>query len=247
MNTGQIKGEARSLLIKGNLFKSIIVMLLPTIITLIILMLKDYTINKIAENEYTNSLMSKDMSYFILTQALFIILTIITNTLYYGGIRWYYNLEKDKTGKLSQIFYLFIKPKLILKYLLTSLFIFLIGGVLSSPFIFLEYFSSILGENTIPVLSIIGIIYFLASIYIYLGLFIFIYLVATKDNKSMLNCLKESWKKMSGNRIFIIKLFISFIIWFISCVFIIPILFVIPYFNTSLALTAKKIINRDTK
>ena len=73
------------------------------------------------------------------------------------------------------------------------------------------------------------------------------YLFIIDDEADPNECLKSSWRMMKGNMMKVIELILSFILWLISCVLIIPIFYVMPYMMVSEAICAKWLIDLNNE
>jgi uncharacterized membrane protein len=58
------------------------------------------------------------------------------------------------------------------------------------------------------------------------------------DNTKLktMDVIKKSWNMMNGHKADFFELILSFIGWFLLCLFIIPMIYVIPYFILTVAI-----------
>lgn len=120
-------------------------------------------------------------------------------------------------------------PAVIMFFIVGELTIFSNISALSRTNIFLLYLSVLF-------LFICGL---LAFGLIILRFFLASYFFILDDHISGIKCIDESYKKMKGKCFGLVRLLITFIPWMLSCFFILPILYVYPYLQISLANFAK--------
>lgn len=113
---------------------------------------------------------------------------------------------------------------------------------------------SVLGdEGTLPALSVLspifallGSLLFLAGIVLFvnrlLGYFLAPFFFFADDSLPAGVCICRSIACMRGRRGRVIALILSFLGWFVSCIFIFPAMYVLPYFLTALSTCAKWIL-----
>lgn len=251
-STGQIKRQAKQILSDGNWGSALVITIIAAAI---------YSIISLPTNIYHAS-STITISIGALSSALGL---LIIGNFSYGIMKWYFNLSKDSKPNISQIFYYFTSLDRFCKglhaYIIIGLIklgffiLFLIGGIVGVGIIFLLY---MLVSNTHPPLSDPIVLFIAIALIILIVLFcafsawivclryaLVPYIMADDENKSVSQCIKESKALMKGNEWKFIKLSLSFILWYISLIFILPSLYVSPYLNTSLAILAKQIINKD--
>ena len=57
------------------------------------------------------------------------------------------------------------------------------------------------------------------------------------------DCLNYSFKYMKGHVGSVLSVILSFAGWFVSCIFVLPLAYVIPFYNASMAACAQDIID----
>lgn len=68
-----------------------------------------------------------------------------------------------------------------------------------------------------------------------------------RKEKAILECLKTSWDKVNGHKMDYFLFSLSFIGWALLCIFIIPIIFVVPYIVCANTMYINELLKEDTK
>lgn len=176
-----------------------------------------------------------------------------------GIKRWYYKLSLGQKESLSQVFYYFKKHKLFLR----SIFYFtqlafkliLFSFLFITPGLVLLIISSIFMQNqdfNVHNLCAFGIV--LSFLFIFIGIVLFFivymryflssYILVSNDNITLKACFNLSFKASKGNVFKIIIFVFKFIPWLILIFLAIPIVYVVPYFKTSLSVYIKWLIKK---
>lgn len=212
---------------------------------------------------------SEDFLYAQLIALFFILLRfLIVSPLQIGETKWYYSVAKGSKTHLTKMFFYYHSNQ---GYI--SLLIFKIGqiarqiayGLISflasiaafslSIYQFSLYAESGLAEDKNKAylyLAVTAVLILLGAVlYILLMLKFFLaeYLFAARNDfdggiRKVNSCFKRSKEYMAGQTGRVISLTVSFLPLIISCVLIIPILYVYPYMRCSYALLARDIIKQ---
>lgn len=245
-----IKAQARIALRQGNwatLVGCLAIMLISFLLIDFIYEALIYGFNlvNLSTMEFKKSGVILGSIFTILSFGLLILISPIIN----GFSKLCYNVAKNESCTSIDLFYYFRSFRLYFKALglniLRYLIVFLIVLALSFPagvmFLLSESFSSF---NTYfqfvgIVLEIAGLIF---SFCFYTKTVLCNYILAEDDSKNAAWYIKNSFQLSKGHNIDIIKLILSFIFWLLSCFFIFPIFYVIPYMGVSLGTSAKWLI-----
>lgn len=164
-----------------------------------------------------------------------IITIVISSLMVVGFYRYLINFsDREKDTELSLLFSgtdSFFK--VILFQILLSVFIFVIifiSVLIGAAAIFASKFNIAI----IIILIILGIVLYVGLIYISLRLSFCIMIFAENRASGVIAAIKTSWKLTKGHvgKIFLTGL--SFILWIIFCILIIPIFYVLPYVQLTL-------------
>lgn len=88
---------------------------------------------------------------------------------------------------------------------------------------------------------------FIPGIILGLGFSLCFYFIAEEKKMTIQECLKTSWDKMNGHKMDYFLFSLSFIGWVLLCIFIIPIIFVVPYIVCANTMYINEILKEDTK
>lgn len=200
---------------------------------------------------------SRLLEYLVVAVALSVLMSLVTLPLHLGVVRWNYLAAKGESPDAGSVFVYFSSVKqyfraiwfsvlLGLRLLLWAVLLFAPGLallVLSTDFIMngnQDYLTAatagILGGS---LLLLAGTVLF---VLVLLRYFLAAYVVVAKSEKSVNHCIHYSWRRMKGFRKSVFILVLSFIGWFLLSFFVLPVIFVVPYFRVSLATCAKWIM-----
>jgi uncharacterized membrane protein len=159
-----------------------------------------------------------------------IIVLIISAALIVGCIRYFFSFsDREKNTELSLLFSGFDSFLKVLGFqILLSIAIFFIFGIIIALGVGIAFASQF---NTVVmlILSLLGIVLYVGLIYLGLRLFFVIFIFAEDSQSGIFAAVKRSFFLTKG---YVWKLFLtvlSFILWFLSCIFIIPLFYVFPY------------------
>lgn len=200
---------------------------------------------------------SRLFEYLIVALSLSVLMSLVTLPLHLGVVRWNYLAAKGESPDVGGVFYYFSSVRLYFRSIwfsvLMGLRLLLWAVLLFGPGLSLLVFSTefimsnsqdyltaatagILGGS---LLLLAGTVLF---VLILLRYFLAQYVVVAKNEKSVNHCIHYSWRRMKGFRKSVFVLVLSFIGWFLLSFFVLPIIFVVPYFRVSLATCAKWIM-----
>lgn len=195
---------------------------------------------------------------------------LIVTPLRLGITTWYYTVAASKNAPLGNTFIyyrsngkyidsLLFTVRLFIRKLVCGIIAFAAPGVALAMTI-THSINYVKTENekelsSLKVYAIIAGVLLVAGLFLYaflaLRYFVSRYLFAKRtieDNKlSITKCFSDSKRYMVNNKKRVIMLFFSFIPLFLLCVFIIPIIYVMPYYNGSIAQLADDIIDMNER
>lgn len=215
MRIGELKAQAkeslreRKLKAAGATFIYLLIAIIPTIV---------YEILKSTLDPTTTSLIN------------IIISLVITSLMSVGLYRYFISFsDRNKDTKLSL---LFSGTDSFFKVFLYQILIFVVIFVIAFISILLGVgiaIASKLNPVTIGILVLLGIALFVALMYFSLRISFTIIIFAEDKEAGVIAAIKTSFKLTKGHvwKIFLTGL--SFILWVIFCILIIPILYVFPY------------------
>ena len=219
--------------------------------------ISDFRFNQGALIEIFNRISVVNMiEYCVLTVLLVIILFFILCPISLGVSRFYYIVSKGESPSVAEIFYYFKNKKIYLRSLSCGINIglrmLLWGIVCMLPGIITLFVS---GTFTMAptidanlrlfalLLTILSNLFLIAGLVVYvviiLRYFLTPYVVISREELGVKECINISFRMMKGYRTSVFKLYITFIPWLVACFFVLPLLYVVPYFSTSKMSCAK--------
>lgn len=194
--------------------------------------------------------------YCILIMAIIIASFFVFCPIKLGISRFYYFVSKGESPSVAEVFY-YLKNKE--NYLRSLIYGINIGlriiswGILCMlPGIIVMITSGIatispeIGINLrliALILNVLSNLFLVAGFMIYLLIilryFLTSYIVISREDLEVKECISISFRSMKGYRTSVLKLYITFIPWLIACFFVLPSLYVIPYVCTSKMSCAK--------
>lgn len=254
--------------LKGSWIKSMIILGIVFLLGFGISKIDDayrnvFNIPRLTSANYINT----DVKSFAVQAVFTIISFFILVPLVLGMLEWYWNLtEGNKTG-IGDIFAWYGSLRLYIKSILLNLDIcirvllwwVLICGLPSAMIFISRYYSkgiditsTNLSASEIQSLLISGLLLLFGTLLLIAGaiLFVFIiskyviaYFLAVEDNtRRIRDMIHDSIIYSHGYRWELTKFILSYIGWFITCIAILPIIYVVPYFLSSTAILSKHII-----
>ncbi len=174
-----------------------------------------------------------------------------------GVTRWYYHLTDGKADEVSSIFDYYVSGRMFFRSLWFAfhmgvrrvfwyLLFMLPGCALFSVSAWMYWYFDINNENVV----MMGMVLFMlaAFITVVMALLCTIFslryyladmIVVSDDKISTFQAVRQSVRYMKGNRVDIFIFGLSFLPWILLCVFIVPIVFVVPYIKTSSIIYAR--------
>lgn len=188
-----------------------------------------------------------------------IVVTIIVATpLYFGILLWYWELSKGNKHEFYECFGFFtnrrlffhvIKLKLLVGIRVVASYLIALIPISISMFLFemiradtrnSEIFLLLLICST--VLSIVTII----SISIFCMRYLLVdFIYIENPDMPIREIIRRSKSTMSGRKANSLCFILSFSLWFLMCIFILPIIYVVPYFTTSLSSYTRKLYSEE--
>lgn len=171
----------------------------------------------------------------------FLLLLLLLSPFINGYCKYFYNLVKNENNNVKDIFHYFSNVKLYFKALVFNIYKLtksLFGIILS----FIPYFvvSAVLKEEIyIWITVVFGVVislFLVAKLYIFDFVFIEYENCQIQEIKYVSNLI---YKRQKGEAA---KLTVSFSLWALLCVLVLPVLYVVPYMVTSMANSSKWLI-----
>ena len=238
---GTIKKQAKQILAKNNWVKSIVGSLC---------VLSTVAIGVIIFNGATlflsEDILSKpiDLAIMVFVAVVALVAYLLLSPVYTGYVRFIDKCKSSKTGDIEDVFYYFNKDKYIHTVqlnLMLALFYGVMFVVCFAPAIVMLVISSI-GVGNEVVLQIcalwLGIFGGLAFFFLsrFLNMATYLYVAGFNYRKEM-ELIKASVNIVKRNLARNINLYLSFLLWLIPCFFVLPIIFIYPYFKQSIVLS----------
>lgn len=260
MSTKEIKLKSRKLF-KDN-FAPLILAACFLLLIMIIFFLCEYIIRLITGISVYDSIIFSSggftlrnlLSISILVFSL-ILQYIVTSPLMMGLWRCLHLITEGKNIQIENLFYFYSSPKLFFRSILFQINIFLrellyllilfLPAIVTSFFLsdyaaaFFKYKLSTFASSALmfaaAVFWIGAVIFYIIILlrYSFAGI-----IAASNDKLKITRSIKLAIKRSNGYKLCIFKLIISFIGWFALCVFIFPIIYVLPYFCVGIAVLA---------
>lgn len=188
---------------------------------------------------------------------------LLISPLALGQMRWYYNLVHSRSMPLTELFYFFESGKsyvraigyeinLGIRTLLWMILFYAPPSVVFGVSIFflsgnreLSRTASITATSGLfvaAVLYVIATIFYAALICRYA---LTPYLIADDPDLTVRQAIKLSVKYTKGYRFSLLWFYASYIGWFLLTIFMFPILYVMPYYQTGIAMYARYIIEKN--
>ncbi|MCL2033977.1 MAG: DUF975 family protein [Oscillospiraceae bacterium] len=178
-----------------------------------------------------------------------------------GVIRWYFRIVHGGNPSITEAFYFFETPKAYLRAvwydisigIRTTLWAVLFYALPSAVMLTSVYFLSAeddslrLERMAASAGVVFSVLMFLAATVFFCAFVnryaLVAYLVGADDEITVGKAIKMSIQYTKGYRFRILLFSLSFIGWFLLCVFFIPLFFVVPYYMAAYALYARYIID----
>lgn len=191
------------------------------------------------------------LSAYVLVQLLSIVILFAFSPMMIGMISFFNALAKGEKAEFSMIYNWFSDTQryrkavlfclqLAVRYLMW-MFVCLLPMAFFLPLLTSDAFefSPAVHNSLLIVFGIYitaAVIFFLAATAKY---FLAPYLLIDHPELSVIACINASVLYMRGNRLKYVRLVLSFLPWFLLCFFVVPVLYVAPYFQASCAVSAK--------
>lgn len=260
----KITKEAKQRLSGGNWSKAvcggIIYCCVPLIIFVIFSILTEVFEKNIFDfNNYAEEIDLTSMLMLVFAIGLVLIALMFT-PVFLGYKKLLYQTAKGENPEFNDLFYFFRTSKryftAIKYYLLKIVFIvfyavmyFAIPVLLTVYAEDIETFLKLQESQTFIIYVGLGMLYALAGV-AFIGTalrrYLMGYLVCENDEISLLSTVSTSARLMRGNKIKIARLGIKMIPWYLLCLIVVPIVYVLPYVKASFAVCSKWIVQLNT-
>lgn len=242
---------------------------------IVLLGLIEYTVFEILSSEEYKTIFSRyslvqrwiehgnydTVMHLITIGIVFLLAVFFVTPLIFGYAKWSYSIASGKDSPMSLLFYYFTGIKKYFKTIgiIFSLSIRIAGytlfSFLPSAFVYsISIFYSRLNTYSQYIyMVIIGFIWLALLMGISFGIYsvlkyvLVLYLHVEDPSLNGFQLIRLSSSLMKGQRRSAFFLAASFLPWLISCILIIPIIFVVPYFSVVYAIYAKYMIERGKK
>ncbi|WP_312640926.1 DUF975 family protein [Hydrogenoanaerobacterium sp.] len=267
----QIKQNARRAL-GGNWGKAICILLIGMSIFVIFSLLQGLTSLLLDIPDFHDTLKTPGF-YFddvvnvsllsLLIASIFTVLSLIVNSpLTFGVKQWYYRLVGGESEDVVSIFSffsfarLFFKAiwhdiNLIVRRLLWAIPFAVVPGAIAGIAVLLLYNtqpSDLMHLGGIMLLMLGLLLAVIAQIFFFIfsnRYFLSSYLIVEDPEIGVRKAIKTSIRSMKGHKSEIFVLQLSFVPWGLLSLLVLPLLYVVPYYNSSSALYAKYLIERE--
>lgn len=245
-----IKKQAREILAKNNWVKSIVgTLMVMSIVSIGILIFNGATL--LLSEDILSDIVGLALNVFLSIVALVIFLFL--SPLYTGYVRFVDKCKTRETGDINDFFYYFIDKATYMNTvhlnLLLALFYALMFIVCFAPAIVMLVLSKTDMGNQVVFqivavwLAIFGVIaFFIVSRFISMTTYLY---VADVNYRKETDLIKASVYIVKRNISSVINLFISYLPWVIPCFFVLPLVFVYPYFKHSVVLSYSYIYDME--
>ena len=250
---GTIKKQAKEILAKNNWAKSIIGTLCVMSAVAVGVLVFDGATLLMSEDILKNSL---NLALMVVLCIVSLVVFLLLSPVYTGYVRFIDKCRSRETGNAEDIFYYFSKSRYIHTVqlnLLLALFYGLMFIVCLAPAIVMLVLSGIgMGNQTVFQICALwlaifgGLAFFIVSRFLNMTTYLY---VANFNYKKEIELVKASVYIVKTNLSKVINLYISYLPWLIPCFFVLPIVFVYPYFKHSVVLSQSFIydIENDTQ
>ena len=271
----QVKKESKQI-IKKNIFKSSFILLLKltiflcTFFSFLILIYSIFGINFVVAPVFKSLFYylslardtNKDL-LIIMSATSFCLFYILGIPLKYGALKWFWYVLYEKKACCSKIFFYYSNfSKFFRSFLfhtslnfikLLYLLICLCPGIAFFIFACIKMQTAVEFNHKVIFAGLILLSFILIfACYVLYRIVTMKYMFASKfftlnENLSIRKALKISAITVKKNRLNIIRFFLSFSLLFISCIFILPIFFIFPYFNLAFCFYSNKLPIKPNK
>lgn len=241
MKSSSVKRNAKQIL-KDNWTAAMAITAVRLMVILLSILLPSYLIILIA-SQVPEELLGAAESLLLLALIFMLYFPIRT-----GKCGWYYSISDGERSPMSEAFKFFSGRNFGRGVLYGVLYFLKMLGwmfVAVIPFSVLVFFGEEYEELSllIEAADVLTSIAFVAIVIInMLRYFLVPYILAANENVTVGQAFKLSCRLMKGNKNAVVGLFFSFTLWFVSCIVVLPFIYVKPYFDASKAVLARKIM-----
>lgn len=166
----------------------------------------------------------------------YIITLIITSALIVGNYKYFMSFSNRDNDNSTKISLLFSGFNSFLKVFGYNLLIAVVVGVVLGITIILGLIVAISsGFNSLVlfILVLIAIAIYVVGIYLLLRLYFTLIIIAEDETMGLFSAIRESFRLTKGYVLKLLLFSFSFILWYLFCILIIPIFYVLPYVQLS--------------
>lgn len=194
----------------------------------------------------------------LLSVAMLVLSFLVLAPLTTGMIQWYYRLTEGESEEISTIFSMFSTAKIYFKtlwlHLNLTVRVLCWTVLLTGPGALISWWGlrtlgrvtndmgkalAVTGMFSGLVLLVLGIIFLLILSTKYL-LALFLYVESPDVKISAAICASRHYTR--GHRLELFAFFVSFLPWYLLCIILVPLLYVVPYLSCSMALYSRYLI-----
>ena len=255
----QSKENGRAIL-KDNWPKAIaIFMILTTMVVGISVLENRYRQAFGIPQEDSQGLLAMNPPSLIISAVFSVLMVLFTQPLSMGQKEWYWRLSGNQEVYVGDVFGWFGSLRLYFKSLWLWLNIYvryLLWAVAICAVPYAMVFGSVYGllrHSTQPVLlaagvllMIFGLLLLIAAIflllYVVMRYMLASYLMVEDNTRKVGGVIRDSVRYSRSYRGEMFRFFLSFIPWAVLCILIVPLFYVVPYFNASLSVFARHLI-----
>ncbi len=191
-----------------------------------------------------------------------IITFVIISPLELGVKKWYYDCAKGKKTDICQMFYFFTSVKMYIKAVAIKVNIairlLIIYSLVFTPIILLSILVNYpiarhavqidLAYLTVVIMMMLALLLGLVcAVYFSLKYFLAYYIFFDSSNQSLIKAIRTSKKIMQNNKSKIIAMYIKLFPLYLLCIFVIPLIIVVPYTYAITALKANELLKTQTE
>lgn len=267
--TYSIKKEAKGRLSNNNWGKAILITLICSLLYTVEHFLSSlfnkithlsislHVADKLALNPIIG-IITRNIAVWTTDIILFIVLFWVAFPLTLGITKWAYSVAHGESPRADEIFYYFTSKSLYARavkfsfLLIVRLVVLIVLCMLPGLFVsicsaFIDNINFYIANLVLGIGMCLLIIGFIAALILINRYFLAPYLFVIDDEADPSRCIKASWAMMNGYVMKVIGLILSFILWFVLCIFVIPAFYVGPYVMISQAVCAKWLIDLKIK
>lgn len=245
-------------MLRGNWTQAMLITVLQTLLIGGVTLLEQ-SVRKIADVPETigtgvNAYLNTSVASLAISVVFLLLLFLFIAPLQNGQAEWYWNLVEHEKSSIGDVFGWYGSLKLYGKSILLGLHVLWRMAlwaipVYAAPGALLAVYAFVLGgadtllANFVLVCALVlTVCASIAFAFVFLRYFPARYLLVEDNTRSANDCVRTAARYTRGFRWELFKFQLSYILWFALCYFVLPILYVQPYYNASAAVLARHII-----